>query len=128
MYLFLLHGQDIHGAGLGAEAAGDTFAGCGGSGGHDHDVHGTGLHAFAAAHALLLVDHVHALGILADGALRAGARALAAHDAAHDLWLPIRLGGDADAAQIGIKGLVEGLGAGADTAQTGLAGVLFTDD
>src|SRR5699024_11005766 len=123
-----LHGEDAHGAGLGADAAGDALAGLVGAGGHDHYVHGAGLHALAAAHALLLVDHVHALGVLADSPLGAGSGALAAHDAAHHLGLAVGLGGDADAAEIRVKGLVERLGAGPDAAQTCLAGVLLADN
>ena len=90
-------------------------------------MHGTGLHALAAAHALLLVDHVHALGVLGDGALGAGAGALAAHDAVVDLGLAVGLGGDADTAQLGVKRLVERLGAGPHTAQARHAGILFAD-
>ena len=126
--LLLLNGQDAHGASLGADTAGDALAGGSGLGSHDHDVHGAGLDALAAANALLLVDHVHALGVLGDGSLGAGAGALAAHDAVHDLGLAVGLGNDLDAAEGGIELLIEGLGAGDNTAQASLAGVLFADD
>ena len=126
--LLLLDGQNAHGACLGADAAGDALAGSGSLGSHDHDMHGAGLDALAAANTLLLVDHVHTLGVLGDSTLGAGTGALAAHDAVHDLGLVIGLGDDADAAEIRIELLIERLGAGNDTAQTSLAGVLFTDN
>ena len=125
MYLFFLHSQDAHGTRLRADAAGNALAGGLGLRGHDHNVHGAGLHALAAADTLLLVDHVHALGILGDGALGAGAGALAAHDAAVDLRLAVRLGGDADAAQIGVKLFVKSFRTRSYTGQARLAGVLF---
>ena len=128
MYLLLLNGQDAHGAGPGTKAAGDALGGGAGSRGKDHDMHGAGLHTFAAGGALGLVDHVHALGVLGDSALRAGAGALAAHDAVVDLGLAVRLGDNADAAQVRIKGLVKRLGAGTHTAQACLAGILFADN
>ena len=125
MYLLLFHGQDAHGTGFGADAAGYALAGRLCFRGHDHDVHGAGFHAFAAAYALLFVDHVHALRVLGDRALRTRTGALAAHDAAVDLRLAVRLGGDADAAQIGVKLFVKSFRTRSYTGQARLAGVLF---
>ena len=66
MNLLLDDLQDLHGAGLDADATGDAL----GSGAiliGDDQVEGAGLSALAAAGAELLVDHVHAgLGILGD--------------------------------------------------------------
>ena len=63
--------QDLHGAGLDADAAGDAL----GSGGVvvlDDQAEGAGLGALAAAGAQLLADHVNAgLGILGDGTVGA---------------------------------------------------------
>ena len=68
--------QDLHGAGLDADATGDTL----GSGAlrlQDHNVHGTSLNTGAAADTQLLVDHVHTgLGVLGNGTMLAGAHAL----------------------------------------------------
>ena len=49
------------------------------------------------------------------------------HDAVVDLGLAVGLGGDADTAQLGVKRLVERLGAGPHTAQARHAGILFAD-
>jgi hypothetical protein len=126
--LLFLNGENSHGASLGADAAGNTLAGlCVPSGGHDHYLHGAGLYALAAANALALVDHVDALGILGNSAFRTGAGAFAAHDTVLHLRLTIRLGNDADAAQIRVKLLIKRLGAGPDAAQARLAGIGFTD-
>ena len=110
--------QDTHGAGLGADAAGDAL------GGRilflqHHDLHGAGLNALAAAHAVLLVDHVHAgLGVLGDGIVLTGLHALAALDADIGLCTAILAGDDTDAAVVLVELLVERSGAGADTGQT----------
>ena len=125
--LFFLHREDAHGAGLGADTAGNALAGLAHFGGQDHHMHGAGFHALAAAYALLFVNHVHALGVLTDGFLGADPGAFAAHDAAHDLGFAVGLGGDADAAEIGIKLLIKGFRAGPDAGQAGLAGVFFAD-
>ena len=108
--------QDLHGAGLDADTAGDAL-GCRALGLQDHDLHGAGLDALAAANTGLLVDHVHAgLGVLGDGAVLTGLHALAALDADHGLCV-VALGSDLDAAQIGIKLLVESGGASLNTLQ-----------
>ena len=110
--------QDLHGAGLDADAAGDAL-GSGILGLQDHDLHGAGLHTLAAGNALFLVDHVNAgLGVLGDGLVLTGAHALAALDA--DVGLgSIALGNDADAAEILIKLLIECFGAGLNALQAG---------
>ena len=116
MYLLFYDLQHFHGAGLDTDAAGDAL----GSGVlQAHDLHGADLHALAAADALLLVDHVHAgLGVLGDGLVLAGAHALAALDANVGLG-SIALSNDLDAGQVGIKFLIESLGAGLDALQAG---------
>ena len=68
--------QNVPRAGFYADAAGNALGYL--FGGVDHDLHRAGLGALAAAHAELLVDHVHALGVLGDGALLADLGALAA--------------------------------------------------
>ena len=52
-------------------------------------MHGTDLHALAAAVAQLLVDHVHALGVLGDSALLTGSGAFSALDTGVGLGLPV---------------------------------------
>ena len=124
--ILLLHDfQNFHGASLDADAAGDAL-GSGALGLHDHNLHGAGLDALAAADALLLVDHVDAgLGILGDGLMLTGLHALAALDAGHGLGTSA-LGDDLDTAEVGVKFLIECVGAGADALQTGHAlGILF---
>ena len=117
MYLLFHDLQDLHGACLDADAAGDAL----GSrifGLHDHDLHGAGLNTLAATDALLLVDHVHTgLGVLGNGLMLTGTHALAALDANVGLG-SVALGDDADAGQIFIKFLVERFGASLNALQT----------
>ena len=116
MYLLLHDLQDLHGAGLYTNAAGNAL----GSrilGLHDHDLHGASLHALAAGNTQLLIDHVHAgLGVLGDGALLAGTHALAALNAGHGLSAGT-LSDNLDAGQILMELLVESGGASTDTLQ-----------
>ncbi len=118
--------QDLHGAYLDADAAGDAL----GSGSHagltNHDPEGAGSLALAAADAELLVDHVHAgLGVLGNGTLFAGSYALAALDAGHGTDLAGTLN-DLHTGLVLVEFLVEGLGASTDTFQTSHAlGALF---
>ena len=109
--------QDAHGASLGTDAAGNAL----GSGilfFQHHDLHGAGLHTLTTAHAVLLVDHVHAgLGVLGDGFVLTGTHALAALNAGIGLCAGT-LCHDADAALILVKFLIERLGAGSDALQT----------
>ena len=108
--------QDLHGAGLDADAAGDAL-GSGAVLGHDHDLHGADLDALAAGNALLLVDHVNAgLGVLGDGLVFTDLHALAALDADIGLSGTVLLN-DVDAAQSHIIHLIESLGTGLDALQ-----------
>ena len=108
--------KDFHGAGLDADTTGDTLR-SGALGLQDHNVHGTSLNTGAAADTQLLVDHVHTgLGVLGNGTMLAGAHALTALNT--DIGLGgIALSNNADAAQILIEVLVEGLRAGLNTLQ-----------
>ena len=114
MDLFFHDFQHFHGAGLGADAAGDAL---GGGVLQNHDLHGACLHALAAGNTLLLIDHVNAgLGVLGNGLMLTGLHALAALDADRGFGTGT-LGNDLDAGQIFVKFLVESLGTSADTLQ-----------
>ena len=118
--------QDLHGASLDADAAGDAL-GSGALGLQDHDLHGADLDALAAADTVLLADHVDAgLSVLGDSAVLTDLHALAALDADVGLGV-IALGNDLDAGQIGIKLLVESGGAGLDTLQASHALLALLD-
>ena len=122
----LLHDfQNLHGAGLDADAAGDALGGIGtgGSGSNDH-LEGADFGALAAAGAELLVDHVHALGVLGDGTGLADLGALAALDADIGLDSTVLLH-DVDAGLIFVEFLVESLGASPDALQTSHTGGTF---
>ena len=115
--LFLNDFQNVHGASLNADAAGDTLAG-GAAFFHDHDLHGTCFYALAAGNAELLIDHVNAgLGILSDGALFADLLALTALDAGHR-FCASSLGHDLNAGIIRMEFLVKSIGASLDAFQT----------
>ena len=85
--------QNLHGASLDTNAAGDALGGVGaGGGGGNDDLEGADLCALAAAGAELLVDHVHAgLGVLGDGAGFANLSTLAALNADIGLGLAVLL-------------------------------------
>ena len=108
--------QNLHGAGLDTDTAGDAL-------GNriaillNHDLHGACFHALAAADAELLIDHVHTgLGILGNCPLLADFHALAALDT--DIGLSAcALGNDLDAGQVGIELLIKSLRATLDTLQ-----------
>ena len=120
--------QDLHGAGLDADAAGDAL-GSGIAFLQDHDLHGADFDTLAAADTLFLVDHVNAgLGILRDCLMLTDLHALAALDA--DIgFCSIALGNNLDAGQIGIKLLVECFGTGLNALQTSHAlGTLFNSE
>ena len=108
--------QDLHGAGLDTDAAGDAL----GSRtllGHDHDLHGADLDTLAAGNALLLVDHVNAgLGVLGDGLVFTDLHALTALDAHIGLGSTALIH-DPDAAEGDIIYLIKSLGTGLDTLQ-----------
>ena len=127
-YHLLFHDlQDLHGAGLDTDAAGDALGGRA-LGLQDHDLHGAGLHTSATADAQLLIDHVHTgLGVLSDGAMLARLHALTALNAHIGLG-SIALGHDADAAQILIEILVESLGASLNTLQASHTFGIFLND
>ncbi len=108
--------KDFHGAGLDADATGDTL-GSGALGLQDHNVHGAGLNTGAAADTQLLVDHVHTgLGVLGNGTMLAGAHALTTLNTHIGLG-GVALGHDANAAQILVKVLVKSLGTSLNTLQ-----------
>ena len=117
MNLLFYDFQNLHGACLNADAAGDALAGSG-FGLEHHHLHGAGFHALAALYAQLLVDHVNAgLGILSNGTVLTGLHALAALNADNGLSTST-LGNNLDAGQILMKFFVESVGAGTDTFQT----------
>ena len=108
--------QDLHGAGLDTNAAGDALSG-GALSGSDHNLHGADLNALAAGSAELLVDHVNTgLGVLGDCTGLTDLGALAALDASHGLSAGT-LGNDADSGQIFVEFLIEGVGASTDALQ-----------
>ena len=91
-----------------------------------HDLHRAGSHTSTATNTQLLVDHVHAgLGILGDGAMLAGAHALAALDADIGLGLTVLAGDDLDAAEGHIIGLIKCLGTSLNALQAGHASLIF---
>ena len=117
-WILLLHNfQDLHGASLGADAAGDALGGKFHILSLDHDAKGASFHALAAANAELLVDHVNALGVLGNCTVLAGSSTLAALDANHGLRHALTVY-DLDAGLIGMELFVESIGTGADTFQT----------
>ena len=108
--------QNIHGAGLDTDTAGDAL-GSRAFGLQNHDLHGAHFHALTAGNALLLIDHVDAgLRILSDGLMLTDLHALAALNAGHGLGT-VALGNDLDAGIIGMEFLVECLGAGLNALQ-----------
>ena len=123
--LFFHDLQHFHGASLHTNAAGNAL-------GHGHfrlmyhDLHGANLNALAAAHAILLVDHVNTgLGILGNGLVLTGLHALTALDADIRLCTAILAGYDLDAGIIRMELLVECLGAGTDTLQASHTSDIF---
>ena len=120
--------QDLHGASLDTDAAGDAL-GSGALGLENHNLHGACLNTLAAADALLLVDHVNAsLGVLSDGFMLAGTHALTALDA--DIGFgSVALGNNLDTGQIGIKFLIECFGTCLNALQAGHAlGILLDNE
>ena len=83
--LFLDDLQDLHGASLYADAAGNAL-GSGATNRSNHDLHGASFCAFAAGGAELLVDHIHTgLRILGNCTGLTDLSALTALDAGHGL-------------------------------------------
>ena len=110
--------QNLHGAGLDTDAAGDALGGGAGLV-LDHDLEGAGLDALAAVGAELLVDHVHTgLGVLGDGTGLTGLGAQTALGADHGLGSGLGLV-DLDAGLGDFVDLVDCLGASLDTLQAG---------
>jgi len=124
MYLLFDDLQNLHGAGLDTDAAGDALGSRRAFLEH-HDLHGANLYALAAGNTLFLVDHVHTgLGILRNSLMLADLHALAALDAGHGLG-SITLGHNADAAQIFIKLFVKCFGTSLNALQTSHALRIF---
>ena len=112
--------QDLHGASLYADTAGDALGGRSILG-SDHDLHGAGFHALAAGGAELLVDHVDTgLGVLGDGTSLTDLGTLTALDADHRLSLALLLH-DLDAGQVLMELLVKCGGTCINALQTGHA-------
>jgi len=112
--------QDLHGAGLYADTAGNALGGGTALRSH-HNLHGANLCTLAAGGAELLIDHVYTgLGILGDRTGLTDLGALAALDTGHGFCGTVFLH-DTDAGQVLIKGLVEGIGASTHTLQAGHA-------
>lgn len=117
--------QNLHGASLDADAAGNALGGVGCVLCLDQNMEGADILALAAANTELLIDHVNTLGILGDGAVFANSGTLAALNANHGLGHTLEIH-DLDAGLIGIEFLIESIGAGTDTFQTCHAlGTLF---
>ena len=109
--------QDLHGAYLCADAAGDALASSIAFF-QNHNLHGADLNALATGNAELLVDHVHAgLGILGDCPVFANLFALTALNAGHGLCASA-LGDDLNAGIIGVEFFIEGVGACTHALQT----------
>ena len=108
--------QDLHGAGLDTDAAGDALGG-GAVLGSDHDLHGADFHTLTAGGAELLVDHVNTgLGVLGNSTGFTDLSALAALDTDHGLSRAVLLY-NLDAGQILMELLVKSGGASIDTLQ-----------
>jgi hypothetical protein len=113
--------QNSLGASLDTDPAGNTFTGTGFALCLDHYLEGAGLDTLATVDAKLLVDHVHALVVLGDGAGFAGFGAFATLRAGANLEL-LRIVGphNVDARQIlllVVFAFVERLGTDALTGQ-----------
>ena len=115
--LLLNNLEDLHGAGLYADTAGNALGG-GLADRSDHNLHGADLCTLTAGGTQLLVNHVNTgLGILGDSTELADLGALAALDAGHRLGT-VALGNDLNAGKIRIKLLVEGHGTCPDALKT----------
>ena len=109
--------QDLHGASLDTNAAGNALGG-GAVLGSDHDLHGASFYALAAGGAELLVDHVDTgLGVLGDSTGLTDLSALAALNTDHGLCFAL-LFHDLDAGQILMELLIESGGTCVNTLQT----------
>ena len=117
--------QNLHGASLGTDAAGDALRSRAAFL-QNHDLHGASFHALTTGNTQLLVDHVDTgLGILGDGAVLTDLHALAALDAGHGLGIAGLVGADLDGAEGHIELLIECLRASLDTLQACHALLIF---
>ena len=108
--------QDLHGASLGADTAGDTLA-CSATFRKDNDLGRTSLSTLAAGCTQLLVDHIYTgLGILGDRTAFTSLHTQTALNADHGLRTVLALH-DMDAGKIGMECLIESLGAGFNASQ-----------
>ena len=108
--------ENLHGASLHADTAGDTLGG-GAFAGCDHDLHGADLYTLAARSAELLIDHVDTgLGVLRNSTGLTDLGTFAALNTGHGLCAAT-LCHDTDAGQIFIEFLVESSGARTHTLQ-----------
>jgi len=116
--MLLLHDlQDLHGAGLDTDAAGDALGSRTVFRSY-HDLHGANLNTLAAGGAELLIDHVDTgLGVLGNGTSLTDLCTLAALDADHGLCFTL-LVYDLDAGQVLMELLVESGGTSVNTLQT----------
>ena len=115
--LLLLHDlQDLHGAGLDTDAAGDALGSRTVFGSY-HDLHGTSFNALTAGGAELLIDHVYAgLGILGNRTGLTNLSALTALNADHRLGFALLIN-NFDTSQILMKLLIESGGTCVNTLQ-----------
>ena len=117
--------QNLHGASLGTDAAGDALRSRAAFL-QNHDLHGASFHALTTGNTQLLVDHVDAgLGILGDSTSLTSLHALAALDADHGLGIAGLVGADLNAAEGDIKFLIECFRASLYTLQTSHALLIF---
>ena len=108
--------QNVHGAGLDTDAAGDAL-GSGILSLEDHDLGGADLNTLTAGNTLLLIDHVHTgLGILSNCLMLTNLSALATLDTDHGLGTGT-LRNNLDAGKIRMELFIECLGASLDTLQ-----------
>ena len=117
MYLLFDDLQDLHGASLHADAAGNAL-GSGATNGSDHNLHGADLSALTAGSAELLIDHVDTgLGVLGDSTSLTDLSALTALNADHRLCFALLLH-NLDAGQILMELLIESGGTCVNALQT----------
>lgn len=116
--------QQLHGASLGTDAAGDALGGIFYIVSLDHNMERASVLAGTATGAELLIDGVNSLGVLGDGAVGAGSCALAALDTYHRLSLALEFN-DLEGSLVLVEFLVEGLGASLNTLQASHALNIF---
>ena len=113
--------ENIHGASLYAEAAGDALS----SGVFvNNDLEGADFSTLAAANAELLINNVNALSVLLDRACFTNLSALTALDADHGLGFAV-LFDNLDSGLIGIKYLIVSFGTCTDASEASHASCFF---